>query len=167
MATRVVGLTFSKTVTPTVSTTPAYTATDNIGGVMSFTNMCSRQQGTFTIQNVQIIDSSKQKSAIDILFFTATVTATDNALFNPSGAQMLTCVGGVSIGTGDYIDTSAQSIATVRNIGLSIGLGVSAPTQANTPETKNTTLFAAMIARGTPTYATTSALQVTINAFVD
>ncbi len=135
--------------TPTISTSPAYTAKDAIGGLLTFANAVRASGGTGKIAAVQIEDKGQQKADIDLVLFNATITApTDNAIFNPSDAEVGTCVGYIPIGGGMYSDFSTNSVANAIP-GLEFVLA-------------GTSLFGVLVARSTPTYTSTTDIVVTL-----
>lgn len=148
-------------VTPTVSTTPAYTSGDCLGGLMTLSNAARFTGGGGTIQSVRVLDKTQaQRAAMDLFFFQTSVSpAGDNAPAAFSDADMANCVGVISILTTDYNTAFA---------------GVPLNSVAFKPDTKTNTLPQAMaipyycsagtslycqaIVRGTPTYTSTSDL---------
>lgn len=140
------------TVTPTVSTSPAYTAGDAVGGLMTFTSAHGTSGGKFIIDTVTILDLAKQSAALDLVLFDQSFTAsTDNAVFDPSDADAANVIGFVPIAAGNYADFNDWSVATVRNVGLAGALSGS------------TSLYGQLVARGTPTYAATTDIKVILS----
>jgi len=137
-------------VTPTVSTTPAYTAKDAVGGLLTFSNAVRASGASGTVTAVQIEDKGQQRAALDLVLFDRTFTApTDNAIFAPSDAELATCIGVITIFSSDWFDFSTNSVASKTNVGL--------PFVAN-----GTDLFGALVNRGTPTYTGTTDIIVTL-----
>lgn len=140
-------------VTPTISTSPAYTAKDAVGGLLTFAAAARASGGSLVVQSVQIEDKGQQMPALDLVLFDRTLTApTDNAIFNPSDAELATCVGIVSTGT--WSDLSTNSIAVINNVGLEVVLN-------------GTDLFGVLVNRGTPTFPGTGDIVVTITVLQD
>jgi len=150
-------------VTPTISTSPAYTAGDQIGGIMTLTDSVrfdsNEGKGFSEIVSVSILDSSKQDAAIDIWFFNAspTVTSVDNGAFAMTAANMAAqCIGVVQCGlSGTYSNAAAVSVCSTCNLNLPVQVA------------SGSNLYAIAVARGTPTYATTTALQFKFGIFLD
>lgn len=137
-------------VTPTVSTTPAYTAKDCVGGLMTFANAARISGGAININAVQIVDKSQQQIAMDLVLLDRTMTATtDNAIFAPTDAEMAFIVGVIPFVAGDYKDFSTNSVATLKDINLTAVLN-------------GTSLFGQLVTRGTPTYVATTDIVVTV-----
>lgn len=137
--------------TPTISNGAIYASGDQIGGLMTLSNAARKLGGSGKIVSVTILDKTQaQRAAIDLLFFDRSVTvAGDNAVATFSDADMINCLGVISVATGDYntawAGTPANSIATKKDINLPYVLN-------------GTDLFCVAVVRGTPTYTSTSDL---------
>lgn len=152
------GFTKSITVAPTV-TAAAYSAGNLIGGKLTLagaTRNMTDGGGTNTgvIQSLVLSDKANQKAAIDVVIFNADPTNTtfsDHAAVALNVADLPKVVGIIPILASDYSSLAAatNAVACVRNVGL----GFSIPT--------GTSLWACLIARGTPTYSSTSDLALT------
>lgn len=161
-------LNITKTVSivPTISTSPAYTSGDQLGGIMILTDVVRVDTNTGYAQaelhSVTILDGSKQDAAVDVWFFnqSPTVTSTDNGAFAMTAANLAAqCIGAISIGS-SYSDAAAVSVsADGKNIGLNL--------QSLNTGTAPTNLYAIAIARGTPTYTSTTALRFLFSFYVD
>lgn len=139
-------------VTPTVSTSPAYTAKDAVGGLLTFANSVRASGGTCRLDNVQVVDKSQQRPDLELVLFDRTFTApTDNSVFAPTDAELLTCVGVVYIG--GWSDLSTNSVADVP-YGREIVLN-------------GTDLFGALVTRSTPTFVATTDIVVTLTIVQD
>ena len=137
-------------VTPTVSTTPAYTAKDAIGGLMTFSNAVRASGGSGTLMAVQVVDKDQEMKDADLVLFDRSITATtDNAVFDPTDAELANCVGWVPLGAGMYADFNDNSVLAVNNIGLDF-------------VSNGTDLIGQLVARGTPTFTATSDIVVTL-----
>lgn len=139
-------------VTPTVSTSPAYTAKDAVGALMTFSNAVRASGGTCRIDGVQVVDKSQQRPDLELVLFDRTVSApTDNAIFNPSDAELATCVGVVYIG--GWSDLSTNSVADVP-YGREVVLN-------------GTDLFGVLVTRSTPTFVATTDIVVILTIIQD
>lgn len=137
-------------VTPTVSTTPAYTAKDAVGALMTFSNAARFSGGGGTLLAVQIEDKAQQMKDLDLVLFDRSITApTDNAVFDPTDTELSQCIGVLQIGAGMYADFNDNSVAVLNGIGLEFVLN-------------GTDLFGVLVARGTPTYVATTDIVVTL-----
>lgn len=160
-------------VTPTI-TAAAYTFGQQIGGIMTLQNALRQDSqsgfGVAELVGVTILDSSQQSAAINIFLFnqSPTLTSTDRTTFAMSSANLASqCIGVVSVGT-TYVNSSAQSISSTQN--LNKLLMVSSDPNAQSivgPATIRSNLYAVAVSGGTPTYATTTALQFQFELFLD
>ncbi len=142
--------------TPTVSTSPAYTANDQVGGIQTLT-IPGISLGAQLV-SFNVLDLAGQNAALSIFFFKSlpTVASSDNAALNISDANMALCIGHAVVAAGDYQTTSANSIASVK---LSGPLFVKTSTED--------TIYAVVKTTGTPTYAGTTDLTFTYNFYLD
>lgn len=140
-------------ITPTVSTTPAYTAKDCVGSYMSFTSAVRASGGSGLLRRVLLGDLGAQNADLDLLFFnqsiSGTTTATDNSVFDLADGDIGKFIGMVPIATGFYSVLNDNSVADIP-CGLEFTLS------------GTTTLTGLLIARSTPTYASTTDLVVTL-----
>lgn len=153
-------------VTPTISTSPAYTSGDQLGGIMTLSNVVRQDSntgiGSCELHSVTILDGGLQSAAIDLWFFSIspTVTSTDNAAFSMSDANLAAqCIGAISVGT----SYSASALNSVSTDGKNIGLCMNVPFT----NTANTNIFAIAVVRGTPTYVSTTDLQFQFSFYID
>lgn len=137
-------------VTPTISTS-AYAAKDNVGALMSFANAARTSGGGCFVESVQVIDRDQEMKDLDLAFFKASITTpTDNAVFDPTDAELADFLFLVPIGAGFYADFNDNAIADV-------------PVGREIVALAATTLYGVLIARGAPTYTATSDLTVIVN----
>jgi hypothetical protein len=148
-------------VTPTISNGAAYASGDCLGGLQTIASATSYSGGGGRIVGITVLDKTQaQRAAIDILFFSQSVTvAGDNSAYAGSDADHAYCVGGVSLVAANYFaafpGTPLNSIATwpAPSAGTtSVQTGLIPYVCAAT------SLFAQAIVRGTPTYGSTSDL---------
>lgn len=136
-------------VTPTISTSPAYTSGDCVGGLQTVANAVRISAGSGILQSVIVVDNTQaQRAAMDLVFFDRSVTTQgDNNAFAVSDADMAFCLGVVSIGAYNtaWAGTPLNSVASLFNIGLPFVL-------------TGTSLFVQAVVRGTPTYVATTDL---------
>lgn len=136
-------------VTPTISSSPAYTSGDVVGGLQTISNAARVSGGSGTISQITVMDKTQaQRAAMDILFFDRSVTvAADNAAVAMSDSDMAFCLGVISIGPYNtaWPGTPLNSISTLMNVGFRFVLN-------------GTDLFAVAVVRATPTYTSTSDL---------
>ena len=141
------------TVTPTIDTN-AYSANDQVGGLQTLTAAAGRKDRGVTLQNVIILDKAAQSAEITIFFFDTepTIASSNNATLNISDAEMLKCIGHVTVTADDYATTSANAIACAKPVSVCVGLRSS---------NSEGTLYAVAKTSGTPTYGSASDLVFT------
>lgn len=141
-------------VTPVVSVSPAYTAKDAVGALMTFANAARASGGSCLIQSVQIEDKSQQMPLLDLVLFDRAITApTDNSVFNPSDGDLANCVGVITIPV--WSDFSTNSVSSINNVGLEVVLSGSAD------------LFGVLVTRSTPTFVSVGDIVVTLTILQD
>lgn len=141
------------TVQPTVSTTPAYTAKDSVGGKLTFTNAARTSGGSITIQTAVIIDRSQQMPVLELVLFDRDFTASnDNAAFDPTDADLAYCVGVIRIS--DYADFNDNAVAVRAGIGL-------------TAKLEGTDLYGQLVTRSAPTFVATTDIVVALTVIRD
>jgi hypothetical protein len=142
--------------TPTVSTSPAYTSGDSVGGKISLASAVRLAGTGGTITSVTITDKGKQSAAIDVVFFNAdptNTTFTDNGALTVHDTDLLTIIGVVPITSwAAFVDNS---------VGYANGLGLGYKIATGT------TLYACLVTRGTPTYAATTDIQLVVGIIPD
>lgn len=136
-------------VAPTISTS-AYATRDSVGGEMEFTSMHEDTGGYVQIDAVMIEDRADNRAELDLLLFDQAIagTATDNAAFDPTDADLANCVGIVTILSGHYSALNDNAIAF---------LETSIVAKCNA-----TSIFGYIQTQSTPTYDSTADLAVTL-----
>jgi hypothetical protein len=152
------------TITPTIDTN-AYTSGDCLGGVQTISNAARYTGGGGFIRSVTVLDKTQaQRAAIDLLFYSATITdAGNNAPFAPTDADSALYVGEIRILTGDYNTawpgTPLNSVAYKPNSGTAtFPLSMEIPYSCAT-----TSLFMQAVVRGTPTYTSTTDIVIKLH----
>lgn len=141
------------TAQPVVSTTPAYTAKDAVGGKLTFGNAARTSGGSITIQSVVIVDRSQQQPALELVLFDRDFTASnDNAAFDPTDADLAYCIGVIKVG--DWSDFNDNAVAVRTGIGLAAKL-------------EGTDLYGQLVTRSTPTFVATTDIMVAIEIIRD
>lgn len=152
------GVTTAITATPTVSTSPAYTAADALGGKITLASAVRVSGGGGIIQALTLADKGKQSAAIDVVFFNADpsgTTFTDNGALTIADADLLAIIGVVSIAATDYSAFADNSIATKYGLGLAF------------KAVGSTSIYACLVNRGTPTYTSTTDIQLAVKILQD
>jgi hypothetical protein len=133
----------------------AYAATELIGEKLTISDPLHFGGGRGRIVSVTLADKAKQNSNIDVVFFNAdpsATTFTDGSPLVVADADLLRILGVVPIVAADYVDFSASSVASVRNVNLGIEL---------LGTTKD--LYCCLVSDGTPTYAAVADLQLMVH----
>lgn len=135
--------------TTAVSTSPAYTTGDAVGGKRTIANAV-RAQGTGILQSITVLDRANQKGGLTIFIFDAdptNATITDNSAFVFS-TDDLKVIAQISIAAGDYVTTNGKAVAQVS--------GLAIPVKA----ASGTSLYAAVVTTDAPTFVATTDLQI-------
>lgn len=144
------------TVTPTVSTSPAYTSGDEVGGLLTFTSILPDAVIGGQIVSATIVDKAGQNAALDLFIYDRSITvASDNAATSVSDADSLFCLGVISFSAGNYASPGSNSVAVRSGVGIAVKANASGH------------LYGHLVTRGTPTYASTSDIQVTLAVKAD
>ncbi len=152
------------TATPTVSTTPAYTSGDQVGGVQTFTSAALATGRAGQIVGATLIDKGKQKAALELWVFVVspTLAGSDNVAFDLTDANLVTAIPAaiISFPAAKYADTASSSVC----FGEALAGG---PIVAPFVTSATANLFGVLVTRGTPTYVSTTDLVVdlVINQF--
>lgn len=136
------------TVTPTV-TAGAYSAKDVVGGLLEFEDAASVYRGSGTIRKVTLKNNANVADVLWLNLFNQTpAVIADNAAYDPTDAEMLTCLGSIAIVAADYTLGTDNGIATVLvDFPFVLVSG-------------GTSLFAYLSTVATPTYAATTDVTV-------
>ena len=133
-------------VTPTVSTSPTYAANDVVGSILTFSGL---RNGT--LQAITICDNAAQ--AVDyllVLFESAPTTIADNATFDIADADLDKIIYQDSL-------TSSSNRQAFTDNSYHYLYGLSVPLWS-----AGGTVYGFLITTGTPTYAATSDITVTL-----
>lgn len=142
---------------PTVSTSPAYTANDCVGGKLTFAGMSRLSGGGGTLTDVLLIDYGNQKAAGYLVLFNADFTAgSDNGAWNPTESDFTKLVGVIPILASDYVTQGSASLAVahIRNLALAYLCNA-------------TSLFGQFWTTGTPTYTAVTDIEIVIKSKLD
>lgn len=134
--------------------TNAYASGDLIGthsgGKLTFTNVLGKGSQEGWLRQVVILDRSNQKSALDLLLFNAdpsATTFTDNSAFAVHADDMDKVIALVPVAAADYVSVSTTLAVYVKDWERPLKAAAS-------------TLYGALVCRGTPTY--TNAAHLTL-----
>lgn len=145
------GSTHTCEVTPVVSSGVAYTAGDQVGGLITLAGAAGNIYRTATLLDVVVIDKSKQNAALTVILFDElpTVVSADNDPIDVSDAEMADKAKATfPLAAADYTSLANNSIA---DRGLAYA-------RAITSRSQNGNLYALITTSGTPTYTSTSDL---------
>jgi hypothetical protein len=142
----------STTITPTatVSTSPAYTAGDDVGGLLTLTSALRAAGHNVVLQNIMILDRANQKPTGSIFIFNgnpAAATITDNAAFVFS-TDDLKVLARIPVTSSDWVTFNSKALCDLGNLGRVL-----------TPAS-GTTLYAVFVTDSTPTFVATTDLQI-------
>jgi hypothetical protein len=143
--------------TTAVSTSPAYTSGDAVGAKRTLANAVTVAGGTAILESIMILDRANQKSDLEILIFDSDpsgATITDNAAFVYS-TDDLKVIARIPVSAADYVTLNSKAVACLKGLGVVL--------KAN----GGTSLYAAVVAVGTPTFAATTDLQVIFGLLQD
>ena len=177
MIAQTTGITVCKIATPTISTSPAYSTGDQIGGIIELTNVfknfsrpftpmppgagaAPRWAGKATLKSIGVTDISAQSANFDFWFFNQlpTVASSDNAALNIADAQIIK-LQHVYAFAPTYSTTSANSAGSAGAIDLVI--------DQYDQSTSDSIWVVAQIKSDAKTYTTTTALQFKFDFYID
>jgi hypothetical protein len=121
-----------------------YSSGDLLGVKLTLTNVWPTGATQPVLTHITVQDLTAQKSAMDVIFFDsdpAATTFTNNGALDIDDADLPKIIAKVTIAATDYVDFADSSVATVSGLALALFPAAS-------------TLYACLVARGTPTYAT-------------
>ena len=134
--------------TPTI-TAGAYTIGDAVGGLLTFADAALGNGREGEISTLIIVDRGQQEAAFDLVLFDGTFTATaDNAVFDPSDADLANTIGMIPVLPEHYTRFFDNSMAMIRPVGLYFTTGA------------NANIYGQLVVRGIPTYASVGDLTV-------
>jgi hypothetical protein len=118
--------------------TSAYASGDLLADTQAVTGYTTVVGTTSYLQSLTVIDEDDQKVAFTVVFLSSNVSlGTENAAPSISDANGREILGTVSVGTADYVDLGGVSVASIKNIGLTLngptGLWVAVVNSTGTP----------------------------------
>lgn len=137
-------------VTPVLTGAGAYSSGNAVGPKQTIASAARKTTKTqIMLQTLTVTDKANQKAALTILFFDSDPTAgtyTDKSALALS-TDLAKVIGKVNVAAADYETIDSKAVACLKSIGLEMQLTAGA-----------TTLYAAVLTTGTPTYTSTSDL---------
>ena len=132
----------------------AYSTGDQVGIPVQVANIVDMESGAAKLVSLTVVDEAAQAVALDVLLFklAPTVTSADNDALAITDAEMTSkCLGVVSVAAADFKTVNTTStVATVKGIDMVIQAGKGNEARGNT------SIWAIVVARGSPTYAASS-----------
>lgn len=145
---------------PTVEAA-AYASGDVVGGLVTITNACSARSNRGEIRGVTVFDKAAQGIDLDLIVFSSNPTGTtftENAAFDPADADLSKIAAVIPVTT--HKAFSDNGVSQAKNISYAFECTVGSFPNGGT-------LYTTIVARGTPTYASTSDLTFRIELFND
>lgn len=131
--------------------TGVYADGDLLADTQELANAVLSAGGVAALQSVMVLDESDQKQPFDIVFFDANQSmGSENSAPNISDANAFDVIGVVTVAAADYKDIGGCSIAQ---------LGVATAARILKAASGQTSLWVALVSRGTGTYSA-SALKL-------
>lgn len=139
--------------TPTIDD-DAYTAGDNVGGLLTFASAARNAASGGVIKNVFIIDDAGQDAELELWLFNQTFTqGDDDAAWAPSEADLENCIGVISTSGSTWRAAGTPSVITIE--------------VAQRYDLTGTSLFGRLVTRGTPNYDATDDLTIKVALLQD
>jgi hypothetical protein len=138
-----------------VVTAGAYTANDVVGGLLTFSEIFSPSE-FINLRGVVLTDRSAQSVRYDLVFFDGlpSGTYTNDAAVNPSDADLLLMHPIIALTTNDVFAFGSRNATSLSNFSVPIR------TIKVNARDSGRTMYAVLITRGAPTFASTSALHL-------
>ena len=138
----------------------AYSANDVVGGLITLTGVCvsALDRPTGIIHSVVITDKAAQDVDYDVVFFDtnpSNTTFTENSALTLSDTDLPTIVGVAQVTTHVAFSASGVNILHGANIPFRI------------TDTSTNAIYACIITRGAPTYASTSDVTLRVGILQD
>lgn len=142
-------------VNPVLTVAGAYSANDFVGTsatALIFANAVRISGGSGVIQSAILVDAALQSKAAELWLFDTDITPpADNAAWTLSDAHAATCIGIIQFS--NYFASALNSVSVARGLGIAF-------------RATATTIWGALVTRGTPTYASLD-LTVRLNIMQD
>ncbi len=136
-------------VTPTADTS-IYASGDVIGGLMTFSNAVGYQSTTGIVTSATVSDKNSTASDLELWVFSSNPSAstfTDQAAFTIADADITKVISVISLGSTSRFDAASNGVKYLGSISCPVS-------------TTSKTLYAVLVSRGTPTFATSSDVTV-------
>lgn len=152
-------------VTPVLTGSGAYSAGNAVGGLITMITSSTNKSPvgeldmSAILNDIVVIDKDNQKKALILYFFNDKPTVpVDQSAYAPTAADLLKLIGVVNVAAADYVMINSLGYAAGNN---QKGLGlVFKPKSTQVPVDNAIYMTINTGASGTPTYASTSSLQI-------
>lgn len=149
-----------------VSTTPVtdtaiYAAGDLIGGKLTFFPTCRGPVNTGYITHVRVADKAATDVDLELVLWysdPSATTFTDQAAFDPADADLATMLAVIPLDGDNSAQWADNGTYSVNNLMIPIRCGANVVSR---------TLYGALVSRGTPTYASSSDITITLGVLLD
>lgn len=131
-------------------TAGAYHAGDNIGGILTLSDVASEAGRSTTLARITILDAANQKPQLEVLFFNANPadsTFTNNAAPVIHANDEAKYCGSMTVYASDYLTVGAKAVACVAPANLRM-------------VPSGTDLYAVLLTPSTPIYVATTDLKI-------
>jgi hypothetical protein len=139
------------TAAQTVTASSAYASGNAVGGLITVSNVARVSAGSGLIQSVIIDTKSAQTTSTDLVLFNANPsgsTCTDKTAFSVAAADFDKIIGVAHVT--DWTSLGTPSVGQAQNLAMPFALASGA------------TVYACLVTRGTPTFAATTDVSVTL-----
>lgn len=154
--------TFFVTATPTISTS-AYADGDALGDKLTFTAALQSSTATGYVISIMVTDLAGTTEDIDLVLFRtdpAATTFTDNAALDIADADLSKVMAVVNFGSANRFAFNDNGVKYVASLAI--------PVEGKTTASAlSRTFYGALVSRGTPTFAGTSDVSVTLGISQD
>jgi hypothetical protein len=140
---------------PTLQT--SYVSGRSMGGVLTLSDAAIDQGAGITILSVAVIEKGSNKNGLTVVFFDElpSGTYTDNTAVTIADADIPKIAGFVTVVTADYVTVGGVSVARIQIPPMVVKLNTGKP------------LYALIVADGSITLGTTTALRINVGVLQD
>lgn len=144
------GYAITKSLTFSVPT-DAQDDNDVIAATQEIEDVFLRPGAMVQLDSLVLLDEGDQAAETDIFFLSSNVAmGTEDSAISITDANARKIVGALNIPAANYFDLIGSQVAVVRNIGMKM-------------QGESTSLFVALVTRGTPTYGAADALKAKLS----
>jgi hypothetical protein len=147
--------------TPTIDTN-IYATGELLGTKLTFTGAFHERSAAGYLTSVKVDDKAAQAHDLELVIFSedpSGTTFTNQAAFDIADTDLTKVVAVISLGSATRFAWADNGIKFVGSLAI--------PLQGRSGDGATTTLYGALLSRGTPTFASTSDLKVTLGISQD